>query len=196
MHRAKRLAPFSSEASVATLEVAEPVDITIIFEDEITESQIQIIEKESREVVTVIEILSPTNKIAGSCGRESYLKKRQQILKSPTQWVEIDLLRDGLPFIAREFFPACDYTAHVSWARKRPASKIWPILLRHQLPVIPIPLKGNDPDVPIDLGAILNLAYDKAGYDFSIDYKADPVPPLKPEVAAWADGLLKEKGLR
>ena len=195
-HRRHSLAPFGATSSTAVLEVAEPLEVTIVFEEEITESQIQIIERDSREVVTVIEILSPTNKIEGSSGRESYLKKRREVLHSPTQWVEIDLLRDGLPFVARELYPACDYTVHVSRQQKRPRAKLWPILLRQMLPVIPVPLRGEDPDVPLDLSAILHKAYDIAGYDFSIDYKAAPVPPFKSEAAAWADELLKEKGLR
>ena len=48
-----------------------------------------------RLVVTVIEILSPTNKVAGSRGRESYETKRQEVMRSPSHLVEIDLLRRG-----------------------------------------------------------------------------------------------------
>ncbi|MFI5074916.1 MAG: DUF4058 family protein [Actinomycetales bacterium] len=48
----------------------------------------------------------------------------------------------------------------------------------------------------LDLQAVLNAAYDRAGYDLEIDYRADPVPPLGPEWNAWANRLLQERGLR
>src|SRR6516164_4053461 len=54
---------------VTQLEVAEPVVATTWFEDEIHEAFLTIIDRESREVVTFIEILSPSNKVPGSPGR-------------------------------------------------------------------------------------------------------------------------------
>ena len=36
--------------------------------------------------------------------------------------------------------------------------------------------------VVLDLQAVLDTAYDRAGYDLEIDYSADPVPPLEPRV--------------
>ena len=47
-------------------------------------------------MVTVIELLSPSNKRAGD-DREQYLAKRRELLRSPAHLVEIDLLRDGPP---------------------------------------------------------------------------------------------------
>ena len=65
-----------------------------------------------------------------------------------------------------------------------------------RLPVIPIPLKPGDPDARLDLQAVLDAAYDRAGYDLEIDYRSEPNPPLGGELAAWADQLLRSKGLR
>ena len=48
------------------------------------------------EVVTVLETLSPANKRPGGDGRREYLKKREEVLQSPSHLVEIDLLRGGL----------------------------------------------------------------------------------------------------
>ena len=45
-------------------------------------------------VVTVIEILSPTNKSLGA-GREAYLEKQEATLRSEAHLVEIDVLRTG-----------------------------------------------------------------------------------------------------
>jgi Protein of unknown function (DUF4058) len=44
--------------------------------------------------------------------------------------------------------------------------------------------------------AVLDAAYDRVGYDLECDYRAEPRPPLKPELATWADQLLRSKGLR
>ncbi len=67
---------------------------------------------------------------------------------------------------------------------------------RSRLPVIPIPLKPEDPDTGLDLQTVLDAAYDRAGYDLEIDYRKEPEPPLDAELAAWADQVLRAKGLR
>lgn len=48
-------------------------------------------------MVTVIELLSPTNKQRGSEGYIRYLQKRLDLLNSQANLVEIDLLRGGHP---------------------------------------------------------------------------------------------------
>ena len=47
------------------------------------------------QIVTSIEILSPSNKKTGSPGREKFLEKQRETLRSETHLVEIDLLRGG-----------------------------------------------------------------------------------------------------
>jgi hypothetical protein len=183
-------------SAMATLEVAEPVEVTTLLDDEIHEARLEVIDREQRQVVTVIEVLSPTNKVAGSRGQASYQQKRQEIRSSLTNWVEIDLLRRGVPFVTRELLPPCEYIVHVSWKQPRLKALVWPIRLHQRLPVIPIPLRLEDPDAPLDLQAVLTTAYDRAGYDLDIDYRRDPVHPLPPEYAAWAHQLLQSKGLR
>jgi hypothetical protein len=183
-------------SGVATLEVAEPIVATTLIEDEIHEPRVEVIDREQRLVVTVIEVLSPTNKVPGSRGRASYERKRQEVMHSPSHFVEIDLLRAGEPLRAREVLPPCDYTVHVSRNGQRPQGLIWPIRLEQRLPVITIPLRPEDPDAKLDLQAVLNAAYDRAGYDLMIDYHSAPVPALSPPQAAWAEALLRSRGLR
>ncbi len=89
-------------SGVATLEVAEPVEVTTLIDDEIHEARLEVVDRGLRQVVTVIEVVSPTNKIHGSRGRDSYLKKRQEVMRSPSHWAEIDLLRAGVPLRVRE----------------------------------------------------------------------------------------------
>jgi hypothetical protein len=181
--------------ALAVLE-CEPVEVTTVFDEEIHESFVKVIERKSKQVVTVIEILSPTNKVPGSAGREQYTAKREDVLRSQTHWVEIDLLRSGESVISRELYPPCEYTVHIPRVDRRPKATVWPIRLEHGLPRIPIPLKGRDPDLIFELQPVFDAVYDRSAYAIDVDYTVDPVPPLTPELAKWANKLLKQKQLR
>jgi hypothetical protein len=74
--------------------VAEPIVMTTLIDDEVHEARLEVVDRLDRSVVTVIEILSPTNKIPGSRGRRSY-QKRREVMQSPSHLVEIDLLNIG-----------------------------------------------------------------------------------------------------
>ncbi len=54
-----------------------------------------------RELVTVIELLSPSNKRAVD-DREQYLARRRELFRSSTHLVETDLLRGWAPMIPAE----------------------------------------------------------------------------------------------
>ena len=176
--------------------VCEPVVLTTLIEDEIHEARLEIIDANRQAVVTVIEILSPSNKIVGSRGRASYEQKRKEVMTSSTHLVEIDLLRDGEHLHCRELLPEADYYVHVSRRGDRPRGTVWPILLPQRLPVISIPLNPEDPDVGLDLQAVLNTAYERAAYDMVVDYCADPVPPLTGQAIEWANAMLGSQGKR
>jgi hypothetical protein len=176
--------------------IAAPLEVTTLIDDEIHEARLEVIDRERRDVVTVIEVLSPTNKVAGSRGRASYLEKRQEVTESPSNLVEIDFLRGGEPIHVREDLPPHDYLVHASVRGRRPRGWVWPIRLQETLPVVAVPLRPDDPLAPLDLQAVLTTAYDRAGYDLSINYRDAPTPPLRGEAAGWADQLLREKGLR
>ena len=96
-------------------------------------------------LVTVIELLSPTNK---NCGpdRQQYLDERGRLLAGLTHLVEIDLLRGGPRMCAVGTVAEFAYCAMVSRMEKRPHADFWPMGLRDPLPDIPIPLHGPDPD--------------------------------------------------
>jgi hypothetical protein len=190
-----REGPAFLPGGTSVVEVAEPIEGITLIEEEIRDSYIEIIDRVDRSVVTVIEILSPTNKMPGSKGRESYEWKREGVMRSPTHLVEIDLLRRGLPIPVYGGIPEHEYLVHVSRANKRPGATLWPIRLSQRLPAIRIPLKDEDENVALDLQAVLTAAYDRAGYDLEIDYGREPVPPLEGGWQGWAHGLLKAKGL-
>ena len=98
----------------------EPIVVTTILEEQVEEAYLEIIHRQYRQVVTVIEVVSPTNKIAGARGLESYRKKRGEVLASPSHLVEIDLLRDGQPVVTGDLMPPADYFVHVSRVEMRP----------------------------------------------------------------------------
>lgn len=189
----------SGPLAVDAVEIAvvEPVVLTTLIEDEIREARLEVIDTKQQAVVTVIELPSPTNKIAGSRGRASYEAKRREVMTSSCHFVEIDLLRAGDHLHTRELLPAAEYYVHVSRKGLRPKGYVWPIRLPQRLPAIGIPLQEGDEDAQLDLQGVLALAYERAAYDLLIDYRSEPpTPPLPPELANWLNELLVGKGLR
>jgi Protein of unknown function (DUF4058) len=174
---------FSSQGGVATDVLDAPEEVDLPEQDEERIRFLEIRDRRGRELITVIELLSPSNKRSGE-DRELYLAKRREILRSPAHLVEIDLLRGWAPLPVRNR-PACDYSIMVSRAERRPKAGYWAIKLRDRLPVIPVPLRVEDGDVRIDLQAALNSGYDAAAYERYI-YEGSPEPVLSPEDATWA----------
>jgi Protein of unknown function (DUF4058) len=193
--RAARL-PATSGTAVAT---AEP--LLIEFEVEpVTQGSIQILDVGSgNKVVTVIEVLSPANKRPGE-GQRTYLKKQEECKEAGVNLVEIDLLRGGRRVsVANEnMIPPSYRTPYrvTGWRATRPkAVELYRVPFREKLPAVKIPLRPADNDVPLELQPLVNEAYRNGTYE-DTDYGRDPVPPLEPDDAAWADALLREKGLR
>ena len=96
----------SSIAAVAETAVAiEEEPVLIIPQGEpLTEGYIEIVDAESgNRVVTVIEFLSPTNKLPGF-GREQYQKKQGDVVRGGANLVEIDLNRSGQRALALDAY--------------------------------------------------------------------------------------------
>jgi hypothetical protein len=156
-------------------------------------SYLEIRDREGHELVTVLELPSPANKRPGP-DREQYLAKRRQLIASPVHLVEIDLLRGG-PRLPVEGLGECDYYLMVSRAEDRPDVGLWPLRLADRLPPIHIPLRPPHPDARLDLQELLHRLYDAAGYGDYI-YAGTPQPPLQGERAAWAEQVLRERGIQ
>ena len=180
IHVANPHDPISGASGAQT---AAPVQTQFPDEDVEEESLIEIRDRMRRQIVTVIELLSPTNKRPGE-NRNQYLAKRRAVRKSTAHFVEIDLLRGG-PRMPMKDQPQCAYCVLVSRYEDRPSAGVWPIQLADRLPVIPIPLRSPDPDVQLDLQQILHTVYDEAGFQKYV-YLANPEPPLSAEDAEWA----------
>jgi hypothetical protein len=183
--------PAGDECAAGVIEVVELLDETVI------EPYVEIVDAGSRAVITVVEVLSPTNKIRSARGRDEYVQKRQRVLTSPTNLIEIDLLRDGHPIFVGQALPRHDYTVTLSRVHAtRRRVFVWPILLRQRLPVIPVPLRPGEADASLDLQSVLAQSYLRGKYQLDIDYRAGPDVPLSLEDARWADEILRSKRLR
>ena len=80
--------------AAAGLEVAAPV-VVEVEEVEVREHYIEVLDRyRDPKVVTVIEVVSPSNKAPGP-GRDAYLAKQREVLGAECHLVEIDLLRRG-----------------------------------------------------------------------------------------------------
>lgn len=180
-------------ARAAVLERGESIPVTIRLELEVEEWSLKILRAGSRAIVTVIELVSPSNKLPGSTARRSYLAKQRETLASDTNWVELDLLREGRSTIPLDRRADAPYSAFVSRAVDRPQSRLWPIRLEEPLPALPVPLEGNSEAAIVDLQIAFDKVYNANNYDLELDYSVDPVPPLAPAQAKWAKKLLKKR---
>jgi Protein of unknown function (DUF4058) len=159
--------------------------VQVLLPEVLVESQtyLEIRDRQSRALITVIKLLSPTNKRAGA-DREQYLSKRANVLRSAAHFVEIDLLR-GWERMPSENAPESEYCIMVSQVEHRPRAAYWPVKLREPLPQVPIPLQNPTPLVHLDLQEELHKVYDRAYYKDYI-YDGEPTPALTPAEKAWA----------
>ncbi len=174
----------SAEGGVALADC--PVSLVLPEFEEEKQTYLEIRDRRNRRVITVIELVSPSNKKGED--RSVYVAKRLQIMRSQTHFVEIDLCRGGQRPSLPEL-PQCDYYALVSQQNDRRRIGFWPIGLRDPLPVLPIPLDGDTPPARLDLKFVLDRTYDAARYANYI-YQENPDPPLSPADEAWAKAII------
>jgi hypothetical protein len=189
----------AGQATVAVLEPDEPLHISHT-EFEVHEGFVDIYLAETQELVSGIEYISPTNK-TNKKGRRLYRQKQQELRNGGIHLVEIDLIRRGphvleIPEEVVERLRPWEYFVNLV-RRGSEGFDVYALRLKNRLPKIRIPLKETDEDAVLDLQEVFNRSYDINPYPDILDYQDDPPPPeLSPEDAAWADELLKSKGLR
>src|SRR4051794_393778 len=125
------------------------------------------------KVITVIEVLSPTNK---GDGWQDYNEKSRLLRLTGINLVEIDLLRGGrhnvgIPFHEIPVGKRSPYIVCASRATQPGYFSVWHIGLWQRLPVIAVPLRPRDRDAVIDLQRVLDSAFQDGQYGRSIDYK-------------------------
>lgn len=186
--------------------VSESIELVVPSE----EAQHRFVEvrdpRRRHRLVTLIEIVSPSNKRRG-VDRQEYLRKHGEVYDSDASIIELDLLRGGERILhsihiinaVEERQPPPDYVVLINRAWRRTEEvycQVFPIALREMLPVILVPLREGEAEVPLDLQYVFNHVYDRGPYlRGAVDYTEPPNPPLRAENAAWAAQLLRERGI-
>ena len=147
----------TNRGGTAVLSRADEPSILFVGMEETSEPFVEIRHlTDPRRVVTVIEVISHTNKAPGAEGRESYLTKQREVLGSDLHLVEIDLLRKGQHVAAPPYervaveFGFRDYLISVSRSSDRAVFELYQRTVREKLPFIKVPLAKGDLDVDLD----------------------------------------------
>ena len=192
--------PSSRTGAQAGTAVMEPLIVPCPDETSV-ETFIEIIDRSSGDkLITVIELLSPSNKLNGD-SRKKYRQKQKELHAALVNLVEIDLTRAGrrrlmlpqaqIAVSHRTTFQACVFRAKIA----RPQFEVYRMPLNEALPPMAIPLREKDRDVQLDLQPLVERAYENGAYD-DLDYSTEALPSLLGEDAEWADQLLREAGRR
>ena len=177
-----------SEVNVATQ--SRPQRVQLPTGLEVRERYLEVRELGTDAVITVIELLSPSNKRTGK-GRLAYEEKRQRVLDSASHFVELDLLRGEGAMRMVGALSDWDYRILVSRSQERPDADLYGFMLQEPVPGFPLPLKVGEAEPWVELQPMLNGVYDRAGYKYRLDYR-QPVPPpaLLAVNQSWIDELL------
>jgi hypothetical protein len=167
-----------------------PKQIRLPMPISVKERYLEVREVGTHQVIVVMELLSPKNKRLGE-GRVAYQKKRQRVLGSASHLIEIDLLRENVPMSMLEGEARGDYRILVSRSTPRPIADLYEFHLREPIPDFPLPLKPGEPELTVNLQAIVSGVYDRGSYHFRIDYRQPiPAPKLSEADREWVDQLL------
>jgi Protein of unknown function (DUF4058) len=120
-------------------------------------------------------------------GRRGVSPRSDKLHDSRVNLVEIDLLLGGAPLQMKERIEPGAYYAVVARGAQLPLAEVYRWTVRDLLPRIPIPLREPDPDVPIDLAALVTRVYNLGRYARTLQH--GPTLPdttsLTPEDRAW-----------
>jgi hypothetical protein len=164
------------------------LEVELPIAEEINHYYLEIRGVTTDELITAIELLSPVNKV-DSRGRFEYLEKRYEVLTSYTNFVEIDLLRDGEPMpLERQVISDYRILVSRSWTRRR--AQLYAFNLRAPIPDFPLPLMPGEEEPLVLLNRVLHDLYTRARFDLRINYAQPPTPPLPDEHLSWAAGLV------
>jgi hypothetical protein len=177
--------------------VTEQALFTSVVREEHQEEFIEVRQRTDGKLVTLVDVVSPTNKLIGA-GRQAYLAKRNEGKNQGASLVEIDLVLQGQPTLeySRDGLPDWDYAVTVTRASQPERYEIYSATLQKRLPRFRLPLAADDRDTVLDLQASFTRCYDQGGFAAKIDYERDPALPLAREDVHWLNELLKQQKLR
>ena len=190
--------PTMSYTPTGTLIADEPQRMTAL-DEAYRELFIEIVARDTGDVVTLIELLSPANKVGD--GRSQYLQKQNDLLATDVNLVEIDLLGYGQPTVLARNLPITNptdwrYLINISRAGQRTSLEFYAIPLQQKLPNCRIPLHPPDADVVLDLTAVFTRTYDIGSYDLLLNYSQPPDTPLRDFEETWLQAHLQKQGAR
>ncbi len=160
----------------ATATIAAPTTIFLPRHVHKRRKYLKIVDIHSKQIVTIIELLSESNKKIGD-DRTHYLQKRDGYLANGLNFVEIDLLRAGRrPAMGKSQLNSTDLYVLDSRSWNYPEAGIWTFGVRDPLPDIPVPVTEEVGDTKLHLRLCMDRSYDEGRYSTSLPYDE----PLKP----------------
>ena len=148
----------NAESLSATTVVLDHLEI----EEELHETRIEILLRSDRQLVTVLELLSPSNKVEPGWSR--YLDKRSMLLGHPIHLVELDLLEGGHRLPQRQPLPVGEYYCFVSRVEQRHRCSVTAWQGTTSIPTVPIPLLAPDNDIASPLQSVFETAFTRGRY--------------------------------
>ena len=200
-HAVESVPPASLGGNVAAAELASPITqprTVPLLDYEVRIATVAVYDAAQNQLVTSIEIVSPYNKREPGLGK--YREKQRRLREASVHLLEIDLIRRGQRPVKTgavvtdsEIF-AAHYLITLIRAGEHKL-EVWPVDVKEPLPVVAVPLRLPDDDVPLDLAAVLTTIYDEAGYDLSIDYNQNPPPPaFDAKTREWVHKAMQQAG--
>lgn len=186
--------------SVATLEdtstitLAEPETIRVSPTQRWLE-----IRDVNNHLVTVIELLSPSNKT--SVASANLARRHEQLIRSGVNVVEIDLIRGGLRTLPELMSAELKQTGSqtmflviVRQANCPDERQVCCCPLRDRLPAFAIPLRATDRPAPLDLQPLIDRCYQTGRY-WQLSQRPLPPPDLAADEQVWFDQHRAAAGL-
>ena len=166
---------------------------TSVVREEHHEEYIEIRQRTDGRLITLVDVVSPANKITTQ-GRQSYLEKRREGRSAGSNLVEIDLVLQGQPMLdySRDGLPDWDYAVTVTRSTQPERYEIYTATLEKRLPRFRLPLAADDRDTVVDLQAAFTRAFDQGGFAEQIDYQKDPATRLSEHNRGWLDAKMRE----
>ena len=176
-----------SQALPTAPSTVEEYAVRVRMPQEVNATWLRVETLPDQKIVTIVEVLSPTNKAPGR-ERLRYERKREVIVGSGANLVEIDLLRGGEPMPLETPPPASDYRILVCQGWQRPGALLYPFSVRQPIPPFILPLLPEDEPLTVDLGPIINAMHHTARYSQVARYhEPPPEPALDAGVQAWVE---------
>ena len=178
--------PVLMKQDTSTLTLAEPETVRVSP----TQRWLEIRDVDNH-LVTIIELLSPSNKTLHSSVSMSI--RHDQLIRSGVNVVEIDLIRGGIRALPdmlttelREPPSKTTYLIVVGKAGCVDERQVYYCPLRQRLPAFAIPLRSTDSPVPLDLQPLVDRCYQTGRY-WQLSQRPLPPPALPADEQAWVD---------